>query len=98
MRRREFIARMESAAAWPASAFAQQARLFRVALLMDGPFTAVRSFRARLEQLGYAEGRNLELIERWTDGRADLLAQFATELANDRPDAIVTYGSRATLA
>jgi Fe2+ transport system protein FeoA len=48
---------------------------------MDGALPALKSFRQRLQELGYVEGRNLELFQRWGEARADLLTRFGTELS-----------------
>jgi putative ABC transport system substrate-binding protein len=98
MRRREFIG-IVSLAVSPRAALAQASdRHVRVGLLMDGPLAALGAFKMRLEQLGYLEGRNLDFIERWTDARPERAMRFAAELVSEKPDAIVTYGTRATLA
>jgi putative ABC transport system substrate-binding protein len=65
MRRREFIALLGSAAAWPFAAHAQQpaGKILRLAVLQPGapPEPLVEAFRQRLRELGYVEGRNLVL-------------------------------------
>jgi putative ABC transport system substrate-binding protein len=100
MRRREVTAGFAAAmAALPLRVGAQQAgRNYRVGILMDGPVPALNSFRRRMNELGYTEGRNLQLLERWTDAQPARAARVAAELATEKPDAIVTYGTRATLA
>jgi len=65
---------------------------------MDGPLGPLTSFRRRLDQLGYVEGRNIQVVEQWVEGRSDRLAELAAELTRESPDVIVTYGSRATSA
>jgi putative tryptophan/tyrosine transport system substrate-binding protein len=46
-------------------------------------------FRARLEELGWSEGRNIRFDYRWTDGRFDRLSAYAAELVSLSPDAIL---------
>jgi putative ABC transport system substrate-binding protein len=55
-------------------------------------------FREGLRELGYIEGQNLVIEERWTDGRAERLADLVTELVHLKVDVIVTHGVRATRA
>jgi putative ABC transport system substrate-binding protein len=73
MRRREFIAGLGGAAAWPVVARAQQGDpVWRVGVLVDG--TAVQaSFQAELaafvlglSQLGWIDGQNLRIEVRWS--------------------------------
>ena len=72
IRRREFIAGLGSAAAWPLAARAQQpGRVRRIGLLMNGFATDARyqseltAFVQELNQLGWVEGQNLRLDVRW---------------------------------
>ena len=73
MRRREFIAGLGGAAAWPIVTRAQQPGLMkRVGVLMpfakgDSEFEErVRIFRQELVRLGWTEGKNIQFDERWT--------------------------------
>src|SRR5215813_10300600 len=76
MRRREFISLFGSVAAtWPLAARAQQAeRMRRIGVLMnltaDDPVAKARTdaLRQSLQQLGWVEGRNLQIDYRWTAG------------------------------
>lgn len=67
----------------------------RVAVLL---FTTLASdpnyaaFRAGLRDLGYAEGRDLTLLERAAEGKPERLRQLAGELVASRPDVIVALG------
>jgi putative ABC transport system substrate-binding protein len=71
----------------------------RVGYLTPGPHRrVVDAFRRGLSDLGYVEGRNLILDYRSANGRSELLAPLAAELARLSPDAIVTLGSAATRA
>ena len=67
MRRREFIAALGGAAAWPLVARAQQPdRVWRIRVLMahsesDPEFKAyLTAFREDLQKLGWTEGRNIQ--------------------------------------
>jgi putative ABC transport system substrate-binding protein len=93
MRRREFIAGLGSMAAWPLTAQAQQAgRMRRVGVLMnlaaDDPETLRRmaAFRQGLQELGWADGRNLQFDYRYGQGDADRYPRYAAELVALAPD------------
>ncbi len=99
MKRREFITLLGSAAAtWPVEARAQQAdRMRRIGLLMnriaDDPEAQARLkvFVQGLQQLGWAEGRNVRMDVRWTAG-ADH-HRYAAELVALMPDVILADGA-----
>ena len=92
MRRREFITLLGgAAAAWPLSARAQQGeRMRRVGVLSgsapDDPDAQARlaALRQGLQQLGWIEGRNLQIDARWGAGDAAETRKAATELAAPR--------------
>jgi putative ABC transport system substrate-binding protein len=105
MKRREFIAGLGGAAAWPVVARGQQAeRMRRVVVLMssgeDDPQDATRfaAFESGLQELGWAIGRNLSIDYRWAAGDSDSLRKYATELRVLAPDAIVASGTQAVTA
>ena len=83
-----------------ASAQAQQAKPFRVGLLVAGSRSSVtnrvEAFRQGLRELGYVEGKNLVIEERYADGKPDRVAELAAELVRLKVDVIVTGGSQAT--
>jgi putative tryptophan/tyrosine transport system substrate-binding protein len=79
LRRREFIAGLGGAAAWPFAARAQQGDCIRrVGVLMHAAATETeyQSFLAAfiqgLRQLGWIEGQNLRVEVRWNAGNAGL--------------------------
>jgi putative ABC transport system substrate-binding protein len=105
MRRREFIAGLGGAAAWPVVARAQQGeRLRRIAFLLplaaDDPTAKVRTsaLRQGLEQLGWIEGRNILLEYRYGAGDSDRIRKLAAELVSLKPDVIVANGTTAVAA
>jgi putative ABC transport system substrate-binding protein len=58
----------------------------------------VSALRAGLQDLGYVDGRNLVLEERYADRVEDQLPQLARDLVRDRVEVLVTSGTEATLA
>ena len=103
--RREFIAGLGSAAAWPLSVRAQQGdRVRRVGVLTAGDEndpvrkTFVSSFTQALADLGWTDGRNVRMDLRW--GRDDInrMRALAQELVGLQPDIIFTGGTPATVA
>jgi putative ABC transport system substrate-binding protein len=105
MRRREFIARLGSTAAWPVVARAQQGdRVRRIGVLMlvdeNDPDmkTRISAFSQALAGLGWADGRNVRIDIRRAGGDINRLRALAAELVGLQPDIIVTSGGAATVA
>ena len=106
MRRREFITLLCSAAvAWPIAARGQQPeQMRRIAVLMnratDDPEDQayLAAFRHALQQLGWPEGRNVQIDYRWASGDADLVRKYAAELVALAPDVILAAGSPSVAA
>jgi putative tryptophan/tyrosine transport system substrate-binding protein len=95
IRRREFIAGLGGAVAWPLSARAQLGeRVRRVGCLYafagNDPIVQARMavFREGLAQLGWTE-RNVRIEERFAGGDADQMQAYAAELVGSAPDVIV---------
>src|SRR5262245_7007932 len=100
MRRREFIALLGSATAWPLAARAEQAeRMRRVAILLpaatgDSAFqTRVGAFLQGLQQLGWFNGRNVSIDTRWATANAAEIRRHAEELAGLAPDVILAHAT-----
>ena len=100
MKRRTFIAALGGAAAWPLVAWAQQReRLRRVAILeaiaRDTPGAQQRymAFLEAFEQLGWTDGRNVQIEVRWAGGDNLKARKSAEELVALAPDVILTSGS-----
>jgi putative ABC transport system substrate-binding protein len=105
MRRREVITLLGGAAAWPLAARAQPAGpTQRVGVLTALPESdpegeaLVATFRARIRELGWVEGRNIQLEYRRTLGSADRALTLATELVAMKPDVILASGGTALSA
>jgi putative ABC transport system substrate-binding protein len=102
MKRREFMAALSSAVAWPVVARAQQPdRVRRVSVLMgteSDPETRARiaALRDGLQELGWIEDRNIRIDVIWGD--ADHVETDAIALVRKSPDVIVTNGPVPTLA
>jgi putative ABC transport system substrate-binding protein len=103
--RRRFIAALGSAAAWPLVALAQRPeKVWRVGYLTPSSATnnfsvaVFDDFRLKLKDLGYVEGRNLDLYMRRANDDYALLPGLASELVSLAPDVIVSAANPATLA
>ena len=103
MNRRDFFTLLGSAAmAWPPAARAQQGdRMRRVGALMAGvrggvPYQMrLDAFKLALATLGWVDGRNLRVDERWNADTSDRLRAAAADLLGLAPDAIFVQGSGA---
>ena len=102
MKRREFITLVGgAAAAWPRAARAQQklptiGYLGTAAAAAWAPWTA--AFVQRLHELGWTDGRTVEIQYRWAEGRAERWAEIAAEFVRLKVDVIVTGGNAAVAA
>jgi len=83
MRRREFVAGIGSAAAWPLRARAQQQPKIRhVGIIDDTP--QWNAFRSRLRELGYLEGEHIAFDYASGDGNPERLAEAAAQAISRR--------------
>jgi ABC-type uncharacterized transport system substrate-binding protein len=100
--RREFIALLGGAAAWPLPAHAQQAAKPTIGLLVPGtPASHGHWYAAtvqRLRELGWVEGRTIAVEYRWAEGFGGRLPELAADLVQLKVHVIVTGGSTAVIA
>jgi putative tryptophan/tyrosine transport system substrate-binding protein len=87
MNRREFIAGLGSAMAWPLAVRAQQRQVPAIGYLSVQTEATDRAllaaYRRGLGEQGYVEGRNIEILYRYADARADRFQRFAEDLARN---------------
>jgi len=105
VRRREFITILCCAAAWPLAARAQQRnRLKRLGVLWglaenDNVYEPhLSSFKQRLQDLGWIDGRNIRVEYRFTGGVTERIRIAAQELAALAPDVIFATTNPAVAA
>ena len=101
MRRRTLLA--GAIGAWPLSATAQpKPKPARIGFIepgtreANGPFLA--SFRAGMAVLGWTEGQDLTILDRWVDNRPERLPEVVASMLAEKPDLLVTAGSLVTRA
>ena len=102
MRRRDFIAGLGGAAAWPVAARAQQPRLPIVGVLNAissvGRARELAGFRQGLNEGGYVEGRNVAIEHRSANGQYERLPALAADLVRRRMTVIAALGAPAAVA
>jgi ABC-type uncharacterized transport system substrate-binding protein len=103
MRRRDLIAMLGGAAAWPLAAHAQQAVpvigfLRSTSATSSAPLVA--AFRLGLKEAGFVEGQDFVIDFRWGDDHLDQLPGLAADLMRRQPVAIIgnILGIRAAMA
>jgi hypothetical protein len=102
MRRREFIAGVVSAAAWPVVVRAQQRAIPVVGVLFtrsaDDYKIEIVAFLQSLKEAGFIEGQNVTVEYRYAEGQSARLPQLAADLVRRRVAVIVAPSSAAALA
>jgi len=105
MNRRRVLACLIAMFPAPLGALAEtRVRIYRVGMLgISEPTPEVRKlsvepFRRRLGELGWIEGKNLVIEQRWARGSAERFTALAAELVQLNVDVIVTPSSQAALA
>ncbi len=99
MRRRDFIALLGgSAVTWPLPARAQQSDMRRVAIFMDlseqdaEGQARVAAFKKGMQDLGWAEGKNVKFDIRWAAGDPARMRRYAAELVGLGPEVVMNSG------
>jgi putative ABC transport system substrate-binding protein len=103
MNRRELIAGLSGAAAWPIVARAQQVTMPVIGFLNVGSGEAMAplaaAFRDGLREIGYVEGQNVTVEYHWLEGRYDRVPGLIADLIRRRVAVIATPGTtQAALA
>src|SRR6267378_342770 len=98
MRRRDFMTLVGgAAAAWPLPASAQSEGMRRIGVLMGiaerdpAQRSLVSAFTQALKDLGWQDGRNVQIDYRWGGGDAEKIQIFARLFVDQRPDLIVGH-------
>jgi putative tryptophan/tyrosine transport system substrate-binding protein len=77
----------------------QPAKIWRVGLLGGSSASAnavrVQAFSQGLRDLGYVEGKNISIEQRWAEGKNERLPEFAAELVRLQVAIIITSGTAA---
>ena len=104
MKRRTFLTLIGAVAAFPSSrrVLADAQKLPVIGFLGPSAASAAKSYvpalAERLHQLGWIEDQTVKIEWRWADGRPERFAEIASDLAELKPDVIVTWGTQTALA
>jgi putative ABC transport system substrate-binding protein len=99
MRRRDFIALFDGAAtAWPLAAWAQAKKVPRIGVLWHAANAEQEDIylsvvTKALADLGYVDGKNIQLEHRFPDEQPDRFRAFAGEFVESKVDVILAVTS-----
>ena len=96
--RRELLAALGGAAAWPLAARAQQPAMPVIGFLHSAsPGTFSQFVIKGLEQAGFVEGRSVRIEYRWAAGQYDRLATMAADLVRQQVNVLVVGGGEPSV-
>jgi len=103
VKRRDFITLLGGAAAWPLAAWAQGPTRRPLVAVVSGQASAVvspveRAFAQRMQELGYAAGRDVEVLWRYGDGDVVRGTALADEVVRLKPDVVVAGNTQLAIA
>jgi putative ABC transport system substrate-binding protein len=100
MKRRDFIAALGGAAAWPVVARGQQPKMPHIGYLSPatGRNPIDEAFEEGLRQLGWAKDQNIKIEYRYTGGRQDAVSPLVAEVVGLGVNVLVTWGPPLSLA
>ena len=102
IRRGKFIAVLCGAATWPLGVRAQQPAMPVIGFLRTTPSAPfahlMAAFRRGLNEVGFVEGQNVAIEQRWTEGEDDRLPALVADLMRRKATVIVTNQPRALAA
>jgi putative ABC transport system substrate-binding protein len=102
VRRRQFIAGLGGAVAWPVTARAQQVALPVIGFISSGSpglfVDRLKLFNQGLREAGQVEGRDFAIQYRWAQGQNDRLSALAADLVRRQVTVIAASGNAAVLA
>jgi putative ABC transport system substrate-binding protein len=102
MKRRDFIAGVAGAVAWPLAAHAQQPKLpvvgFVAGSTADASAGLAAAFRKGLGETGYVEGQNVTVEYHWQEGQFDRVPALMADLVRRRVAVIATAGGTLAIA
>ncbi len=103
MRRREFLMLFGGVAAWPKTSAGQGTKRRRLigrlsSASRDAALRYTNRFLAGMQELGYAEGRDFDVVYGMANFESDRLPQVAAQLAGLAPDVILAGGTLEAVA
>jgi putative ABC transport system substrate-binding protein len=102
--RREFVVTLGAVLIAAANAARAQpaSKTFRIGFLEAGASSVNRhfleAFKGGMRELGYVEGGNLVVDDRWAEGRADRFPELLAELIQRKPDVLVVASTLGAVA